>query len=89
MAGSNEITKKLWEIIENKDTTPKEKINALSLLMQSNDKRFERFIGGPQSYINIRNAQSDINFQDVLDKSPVLRASVDIERFLPKSYFSK
>jgi DNA-binding transcriptional regulator LsrR (DeoR family) len=35
MAGSNEITRHLWEIVENNDTTTREKTNALSCIMQS------------------------------------------------------
>lgn len=89
IAGSNEITKKLWDIVENKDTTPKEKINALSLLMQLNDKRLERLIGGPGSYKDIKKNLSDITFQDFLDSDPLLRASADIEKLASKDLFSK
>jgi hypothetical protein len=39
MAGSNEITRKFWEIVENESATTKAKTNALSILMQSYDSR--------------------------------------------------
>ena len=87
--GSNEITKKLWVIVENKDTTRKEKISALSLLMQSNDKCLERLIGGPESCKDIKKNLSDINFQNFLDSDPILRASADMEKLLPENLFPK
>ena len=47
MAGSNEITRHLWEIVQN-DTTTKEKINALSSLMQSYNNRLQMLTSGPR-----------------------------------------
>src|SRR5215216_6288939 len=38
IAGSNEVTRKLWEIVQNEKTMTKDKMNALSLLMQSYNK---------------------------------------------------
>ena len=36
MAGSNEITRHLWEIVQDNDTTTREKTNALSCLVNNN-----------------------------------------------------
>ena len=41
MAGSNEITRHLWEIVQDNDTTTREKTNALSSLMQSYNSRLQ------------------------------------------------
>ena len=46
MAGSNEITRKLWEIVQ--------ATNALSQLMQSYNSRLQTLTNGPESYMNIR-----------------------------------
>ena len=45
IAGSNEVTRKLWEIVQDENITTKDKTNALSLLMQSYNKRLEILIG--------------------------------------------
>jgi hypothetical protein len=47
IAGSNEVTRDLWEIVQNEKTLTKDKTNALSLLMQFYNKRLELLIGGP------------------------------------------
>ena len=44
MAGSNEITRHLWEIVQNSDTTTKEKTSALSCLMQSYNSRLQTLL---------------------------------------------
>ena len=38
MAGSNELTRHLWEIVQDNNTTTKEKTNVLSCLMQLYNK---------------------------------------------------
>lgn len=45
MAGSNEITWRLWEIVQDNDTTTKEKTNPLSCLMHSYNSRFQTGFG--------------------------------------------
>lgn len=50
-AGSNEITRQLWEIAQDKNATTKEKTNALSILMQSYDTRLQTLTTAPVSYI--------------------------------------
>ena len=52
MAGSNEVTRKLWEIVQDKNATSKEKSNALSVLMQSYNSRLQTLTNAPESYMN-------------------------------------
>jgi transcriptional regulator len=55
ISGLNEITKNLWEIVEDKQNskiTTRDRIYVLSLLMQSYSKRMEMLIGGPESELN-------------------------------------
>ena len=68
MAGSNEITRHLWEIVQN-DTTTKEKINALSSLMQSYNNRLQTLTSGPESYMNIKKKLSEINLQRLVESA--------------------
>ena len=49
IAGSNEVTKHLWELVQNEENA-KDKMNALSLLMQCYNKRLQILIGGPESF---------------------------------------
>ena len=61
MAGSNEVTRHLWEIVQSEQNT-KDKTNALSLLMQCYNKRLEMLIGGPESYMNAKKSISEVKF---------------------------
>jgi IS30 family transposase len=45
--GLTELLKKLWEIIDEKDTDSKERLQAISLLMQCYDKRLEAITNKP------------------------------------------
>ena len=54
MAGSNEIIRHLWEIVQISDTTTREKTNALSCLMQSYNSRFQTLTSDPESCVNIK-----------------------------------
>jgi hypothetical protein len=72
IAGSNEVTRHLWELVENEENT-KEKMNALSLLMQCYNKRLEILIGGPESYMNVKKSVSEIKFQEKVDSNPFLK----------------
>jgi transcriptional regulator with XRE-family HTH domain len=72
IAGSNEVTRHLWELVENEENT-KEKMNALSLLMQCYNKRLEMLIGGPESYMNAKKSVSEIKFQEKVDCNPFLK----------------
>ena len=61
IAGSNEVTRKLWEIVQNEKIMTKDKMNALSLLIQTYNKRLEMLIGGPESYMNTKKSISEIS----------------------------
>ena len=54
IAGSNEVTRHLWEIVQNQRTSTKDKTNALSLLMQFYNKRLEILVSGPESYLKAK-----------------------------------
>ena len=51
MAGSNEITRHLWEIVQDNNTSTREKTNAFSRLMQSYNSRLQTLTSGPESYV--------------------------------------
>jgi hypothetical protein len=82
MAGSNEITRHLWEIVQNNDTTTKEKTNALSCLMQSYNSRLQTLVGGPESYMNIKKSLEEIDLQRLVNGSPILKAQVNQRKLL-------
>jgi transcriptional regulator with XRE-family HTH domain len=82
IAGSNEVTRELWEIVQNEKTMTKDKMNALSLLMQSYNKRLEMLIGGPESYMNAKKSVSEIKFQEKVDNDPMLKMLGERNRFL-------
>ena len=67
MAGSNGITRHLWEIVQNSDTSTKEKTNALSCLMQSYNSRLQTLTSSPESYMNIKKSLSEIDLQRLVD----------------------
>jgi len=72
IAGSNEATRHLWELVQNEENA-KDKMNVLSLLMQCYNKRLEMLIGGPESYMNAKKSVSEIKFQEKVDSNPVLK----------------
>jgi hypothetical protein len=84
MAGSNEITRKLWQIVENESATTKEKTNALSILMQSYNSRLQTLTAGPESYMNIKKNLSEIDLQRLVDSEPLLKAQVEQRKLFPK-----
>ena len=84
MAGSNEITRKLWEIVQNENATTRERINALSQLMQSYNSRLHTLTGGPESYMNIKKSLSEIDLQRLVDSQPLLKAQVEQRKLFPK-----
>ena|SRR5215208_3779333 len=81
IAGSNEVTRELWGIVQNEKTMTKDKMNALSLLMHSYNKRLEMLISGPESYMNAKKSVSEIKFQDRLDSDPMLKVLSQRNRF--------
>ena len=80
MAGSNEVTRHLWKLVQNEENT-KDKMNALSLLMQCYNKRLEMLIGGPESYLNAEKSISETKFQERVDNDPVLKMLHERNRF--------
>jgi ECF sigma factor len=84
MAGSNEITRKLWEIVQNEKTSTKERTNALSQLMQSYNSRLQTLTAGPESYVNIRKSLSEIDLQRLVDSEPMLKAQFQQRKLFPK-----
>jgi hypothetical protein len=88
MAGSNEITRHLWEIVQNSDTTTREKTNALSCLMQSYNSRLQTLTSCPESYMNIKKSLLEIDLQRLVDSSPVLKAQVNQRKLFQKHLFN-
>jgi len=84
MAGSNEVTRKLWQIVQNENSTTKEKTNALSILMQSYNSRLQTLTAGPESYMNIKKSLSEIDLQRLVDSEPILKAQVQQRKLFPK-----
>ena len=54
IVGNNEISKKLWEIVQDEKASAKDKTNALSLLNQSYTKRLEILMNGVESFKNLK-----------------------------------
>jgi transcriptional regulator with XRE-family HTH domain len=81
LAGSNEVTRELWGIVQDEKTMTKDKMNALSLLMQSYNKRLEMLIGGPESYMNAKKSVSEIKFQERVDGDPMLKMLSERNKF--------
>jgi transcriptional regulator with XRE-family HTH domain len=80
MAGSNEVTRHLWELVQNEESA-RVKMNALSLLMQCYNKRLEMLIGGTESYLNVEKSASEVKFQERVDNDPVLKMLHKRNRF--------
>ena len=77
IAGSNEVTRHLWGIVQNQRTSNKDKNNALSLLMQSYNKRLELLIGGPESYLKAKKSFSEIKTRENEDQFPLSKMLSD------------
>jgi predicted transcriptional regulator len=77
LVGSNEITRTLWEMVQNKDTTRKEKMNAISLLMQMYDNRLQRLTAGPESFLNVKKSLSEIDLRKMAEVNPMLQARLN------------
>ncbi len=54
LAGSNEVIRELWEVVQDRYSEQKERISALKLLLHAYDKRHQRLIGEPESYLNLK-----------------------------------
>lgn len=80
IAGSNEVTRHLWEIVQSPRTATKDKTNALSLLTQSYNKRLELLIGGPESYLKAKKSLSEIQTREYEDQNPLSKMLSDENR---------
>lgn len=89
IAGSNEVTRYLWEIVQSPRTTTKDKTNALSLLTQSYNKRLELLIGGPESYLKAKKSLSEIKTRENEDRLPLSKMLSDENRLNFGSMFYK
>ena len=89
IAGSNEVTRHLWEIVQNQKTPTKDKTNALSLLMQFYNKRLELLIGGPESYMKAKKSVSEIKYQEKVDSDPFLKMLSERNKLRSESPFGK
>jgi transcriptional regulator len=72
ISGLNEITKNLWEILEDKQNpkiTTRDRTYVLSLLMQCYSKRMEMLIGGPESELNATKHMKSIKDEE---SNPIL-----------------
>jgi transcriptional regulator with XRE-family HTH domain len=81
IAGSNEVTRELWGIVQNEKIMTKDKMNVLSLLMQSYNRRLEMLIGGPESYMNAKKSVSEIKFQERVESDPILKMLSERNKF--------
>ena len=89
IAGSNEVTRHLWEIVQNQKTPTKDKTNALSLLMQFYNKRLELLISGPESYMKAKKSVSEIKYQEKVDSDPFLKMLSERNKLRSESPFGK
>jgi transcriptional regulator len=67
ISGLNEITKNLWEILEDKQNPKisiKDRTYVLSLLMQCYSRRIEMLVGGPDSNMNAKKHMDDIQLNE-------------------------
>jgi transcriptional regulator with XRE-family HTH domain len=67
ISGLNEITKNLWEILEDKQNPKisiRDRTYVLSLLMQCYSRRIEMLVGGPDSNMNAKKHMYDIQLNE-------------------------
>jgi hypothetical protein len=83
-AGSTEVIKELWQIVETNYDDPKQQINALKLLMQAYEKRQQRMIGGPETYLRMKTTVSDLDYQDFIKRDPNAKAWAQLQKLDPK-----
>jgi predicted transcriptional regulator len=86
MAGSNEITRRLWDIVENEETSTKEKTNALAQLTEAYNSRLQTLITGPESYMNMKKSLSEIDLQRRVDNDPLLKAQIEHKKLFPHGF---
>ena len=75
IVGNNEISTKLWEIVQDENTSAKDKTNALSLFNQSYTKRLEILMNGVESFKDVKKNISEIKEIEMIEKDPYLKLS--------------
>jgi len=75
IVGNNEISKKLWEVVQDDTASAKDKTNALSLLNQSYTKRLEILMNGVESFKDVKKNISEIEEIEMMEKDPYLKFS--------------
>jgi len=83
LSSSNEVIKELWEIVNTSYDEPKPKINALKLLMQAYEKRHQRVVGGPDTYLKMKKTACDLEYQDFVESDPAAKAMAQFEKLDP------
>lgn len=73
LGGNNEISKKLWEIVEDNKNSTKEQTNALSLLNQLSVKRLEILMNGPELLKNVKKNIDEIKVHDKIENDSLLK----------------
>ena len=77
--GNNEISKQLWEIVQDKNISAKEKTNALALLNHAYTKRLEILMKGPENYMKVKQSISEIKEHDEIENDPLLKLSTKMQ----------
>ncbi|MGH9983061.1 MAG: helix-turn-helix domain-containing protein [Nitrososphaeraceae archaeon] len=86
LVGSNEITRTLWEMVQCNDSSRKEKLNAISLLMQMYDSRLQRLTAGPESFLNVKKSLSEIDLRKMAEANPILQARLNNKTLFGKDF---
>jgi predicted transcriptional regulator len=86
LVGSNELTRTLWEMVQSKDATRKEKMNAISLLMQMYDSRLQRLTAGPESFLNVKKSLSEIDLRKMVEVNPMLQTRLNNKTLFGKDF---
>jgi hypothetical protein len=89
LGGNNEISKKLWGIVQDSKTSTKDKTNALSLLNQLSVKRLDILMNGPESLKNVKKNISEIKEHDMIESDPLLKLSTKFAEINKLSPFKK
>ena len=73
----------MWETVKASFDEPKPKIAALKLLMQAYEKRHQRVIGGPESYLKIKTTACDLDYRDFIESDPTTKAMAQFQKLDP------
>ena len=87
IVGNNEISKKLWQIVQDENASAKDKTNAFSLLNQSYTKRVEILMNGVESFKDVKKNISEIEEIEMMEKDPYLKLSSKLAQL--RNPFSK